>query len=186
MGSVFADKMPIVEWVDEDLRVATAEYDLPTEEGTEVRYNADFEEWMLEYKPVLSDVLEKQGSLTPDMVESAIRSHDSDNYKFRNLCKVWDSVAEGSWSESIYLLYLDAEKNRYSLYVQLMENNKRRIKKSAQEIDDWFTIIANTNVHFPYWLTIQKLVADIRESGWREAIGNSDEKYEIYKLSELK
>lgn len=169
LGAAFADSIPIIEWEDDDLRVATAEYDLPTEDGTEIRYDADFEEWMLEYKPILSDAFENEDSLTPAIMENAIRSHDPDNYQFQNLCEVWDSIVDSSWSELIYLLYLAAEKNRYSLYVQLLENNKGNVKESAQEIDEWFTIVANTDMHFPYlhfpyWLTIKKWSAEIRES----------------------
>lgn len=187
LGSMFADKTPILEWEDDDLRVATAEYEPPVEEETEIHYGADFEEWMLEYGPLLSELFEEQESVLPipEDVESKIRSHDPDHYEFQNLCETWDSVTDDGWCELIHDLYLSAEKDQYSFYLNMMENNKRRIKKSAKEIDEWFTIIANTNIYFPYWLTIKKLVAEIRESGIRETFEN-DNTYEEHELSELK
>lgn len=187
LGSVFADKSAILEWEDDDLRVATAEYKPPAEEEPEVHYGADFEEWMLEYGPVLSDLFEEQDSPMPipEKVESEIRSHAPDYYEFQNLCETWDSIAGDGWGELIHDLYISAENDRYSLYLQLMENNKLRIKESGQEIDEWFTIIANTNIYFPYWLTVKKLVSDIRESGIREPF-NDEQSYEMCELSELK
>ncbi|MGQ5514987.1 hypothetical protein [Halococcus saccharolyticus] len=186
LGSTFADGTVILEWENDDLHVATAEYDLPTKEDTEIRYGAEFENWVLEYGPILSDLFEEQDSPypIPEKVEDAIRSHEPDHHEFQNLCETWDSITEDGWSELIHDLYLSAESDRYSLYLKLMERNKRKIKESAQTIDKWFTIIANTNIYFLYWLTIKKLIAEIRESGVREVFEN-DTSHEAYNLSEL-
>jgi len=187
LGSIFGDETALLEWTDDDLRIATAEYKPPAEEETEIRYGADFEEWMLEYGPVLSDLFEKQDSPKPipEKVEREIRSHTPDNYKFQNLCETWDSITDDPWNILIHDLYLSAESDRYSLYLRLMENNKQRIKGSAKDIDTWFTIIANTSLYFPYWLTIKKSIAELRESGIR-GLFQDEQSYEIHELSELK
>ena len=186
LGSKFADESAIIKWENADLRVATAEYTPPTETETEIHYGADFEEWVLEYGPVLAELLEEQETFEPipDEVEEAIRTHEPDNYDFKNLPETWDSITGNRWASFIHDLYLSAEANNYSLYIQLMENNKRRIRESVEEIDTWFTIIAKTNIYVPYWLTIKKLLVDLKDTGFRGTSENEVE-YEIRELSEM-
>lgn len=181
LGSTFASETDLLEWEEEDLRVATSEYEPPVGDEKSIHYGADFEDWMLEYSTPISDLFEEKDLPLPipGEVEETIRSHEPDNHEFQTAPETWDSIDE-DWGEIFHDVFIAAQQERYSLHVELLEGNKRAIQESAEKIDDWFAIIVNTNIYVPYWLTFKKNVREVRQSGIKEVLSGNKEEYRSY------
>ncbi len=167
MAAQYPQKFKFLQRDDQGLNVATSHELIDQEQGVETVYGVSFDDWLLEFGPVVIDVLSdaEQGQVMNkgEEIEEAVRAHDVENGDLENIDKVWDKlVGQGGWGDHVLNMFVYGPAKRLLLHMQLLEEAKEDVKDSAKELDDWMGIISNTTIALPYWIRIKKKVIDLR------------------------
>ncbi|WP_276253602.1 hypothetical protein [Halomontanus rarus] len=167
MAAQYPQKIEFLQRDNGGLNVATSHELIDQDQGVQTIYGVSFDDWLLEFGPVVIDVLSEaeQGQVMNkgEEIEKAVRAHVVENGDLENIDKVWDKlVGQGDWGDDVLHMFVYGPARRLLLHMQLLEEAKEDVKESAEELDVWMGIISNTTIALPYWIRVKKKVADPR------------------------
>ena len=92
----YSRRTDLLKNTDRGLKIVSDHEFIGQDVGYESTYSIDFEEWLLEYGPVISEILTSSSraeTVSGEEIEEALHRHNVQNDDLENIPDVWDSVA---------------------------------------------------------------------------------------------
>ena len=149
----YSERTDIFAMSDKNLKLA-ANCEYVMDPDPHITYSVDFDDWILEYGEVVSDLLNQKKDpyqVSDETIERAIHDQEAEKDKINNMPKVWDEiVGQGNWGGILKGMFTFGSAGRYRRHLLLQQNAESDVKRSAQKLYNWMDVIISTNPLVPF------------------------------------